>query len=432
LRWSAKLSLAFGLGLASISVAQQPPPAGARQSLTLAEAYSLALTRSETVLVAETNVADAKSRHLGAWSQIGPRVQGIGTALFQQEQRDTQSPMMPQPLVTPPEQVIVGGTLTQPLFRRQVFPARAAGALGVESNQASLARTREQLMMDVSTSFIGVLRSRQQIHLAENAVHRAEAQLQSATTRVKVGAGLKTAELLAQIDVSRARVQLVNAEGEERNQEIGFERLMGLPPPATLVLPSTPAIPPVDQLQGQSNRNDLRATRFLKLQSRATEDLWKGKIFWPTLDLQGTLFYSNPVGVFTPNALVWTASAVLTIPLFQTGDEWVQLRLQKIHSDAVSLQERLLQKQVTEDVRRAANHVETATRAVTLSEQQVQIAQQNYTLVVNQFKLGATSFLEVANAQSALTEAENLRLVSGYERELAVYQLLFANGTLKL
>jgi outer membrane protein TolC len=330
-------------------------------------------------------------------------------------------------LIVPGEQVVVGATVSQPLFRRPLFPSRTAGRLGVESNQATLARTHEQLMMDVTSSFIGVLRSRQQIRLAESSVKRAEALLQNISARVKVGAGLKAAELLASIDVSRARVQLASAVGEEHNQEATFERLMGISPPEKLVLPTTPAPAP----STTAVRSDLRALHFSGLQSLATEDVLRGRLFWPTLDAQGAVSYTAPVGVLT-DPLVWTATANLTVPLFQGGDEWVQLRLQKYRTETTVLQEKALRTQITEEIRRAEIHIDTVAQTLKLAEEQVQVAQQNYNLVVTQFRLSAISFLEVANAQSALTEAENLLLVTGYERELAAYQLLFAAGQLAL
>ena len=41
-------------------------------------------------------------------------------------------------------------------------------------------------------------------------------------------------------------------------------------------------------------------------------------------------------------------------------------------------------------------------------------------------------FLEVTIAQRALSDAEQQRLLAGFDRELAVYQLLFAAGKLSL
>ena len=63
---------------------------------------------------------------------------------------------------------------------------------------------------------------------------------------------------------------------------------------------------------------------------------------------------------------------------------------------------------------------------------QIKDAKENYALVTNQFKLRTVTFLEVATAQTALTNAENLLLISNFDRELAAYRLLFSIGTLQL
>src|SRR5687768_8647933 len=128
----------------------------------------------------------------------------------------------------------------------------------------------------------------------------------------------------------------------------------------------------------------------------------------------------------------WFVLGLLTFPLFDTGSEFIAVDLQENATRVFELQERLLLETSSEDVRRASIRVDAEDRNAQLAEKQVKDALDNYELVATQFRLGAITFLDVANAQALLTEAENLKMVAIYDREIARYELLFAAGTLSL
>jgi outer membrane protein TolC len=324
-----------------------------------------------------------------------------------------------------------GATLIQPIFRRSLFPARTAAQHGVESSEAALRRTREQVTLDVTEAFVAILRDREEQRVDGGAVTRAESTLALARGRIKAGGSLPSAEPLAAVSVEAARVRLARSDGALRADEATFQRLVGLAPPPKLVLPATPDPAALAQaLDLAQRRSDLQAAGSRVLQSRSLESSLAGSILWPKLDLTGTYSYSYPAEFGVTHS--WNASAVLTVPLLQSGDEWTQLKLQSIETEIRTLDKSLLGKQITEDVRRAAADVEVATRVAKLAQSQLEAAQRYYDLIERQLKLGAVSFLEVTISQNTLTDAEHQRVAATFDRELAVYRLLFASGSLRL
>ena len=415
--------------------AEEPPA-----ELSLADAYARASAISETVRTAEENVRESRARYRGALSLIGPQIALTvnGVAQNKIEAADPVSADLAtgnlsfktstaQPLL----QLNAGATLVQPLFRRGVFPARTAGQRGIESSEATLKRTREQLAIDVTEAFVQVMELRELARIAQGAVKRAEEVLALAKARIKAGGALPSAELLAQVSLEGTRLRAVRAAGDARASEVGFARLVGVDPPARLALPPLPAAQTLmNALDEARGRSDLRAAELKVRQSESLEGQLAGNLFWPKLDLAGSYLYSYPAEFGVSHA--WSVGPVLTVPLLQTGDEWTQLKLQSIQTQVLTLDRSLLGKQVTEQVRRAAVEVDTAEQAAKVADQQLAAAQHYYDLIQRQLKLGAVTFLEVTIAQNTLTDAESQRTSVGFEQKLAIYRLLFATGGLKL
>ena len=415
----ARRSTAILLWVSAFQAVAQSP--SAPTSITLQSAYQQALARSEDTRIAQQNLAQSQVAQLSTWVPISPQAVLSGSGTLQNAVTGSQIPQV----------VAAEASLLQPVFRRGFFAAREAAQLGIEAATFSLDRARQQVMLEVTTSFVAVLRSRQAVLVVDAAVQRGEAQEASANARVQAGGALRTAQLQATISLRQARVEKVRVSREVTLQELSFERLVGIKPPPTLTLPSTPPLPNIEQATRlAAERSDLLALQRQALSARALEQSLGGAR-WPRLDFKFAYDQSYPTLVGTAPYTV-QAAALLTVPLFQGGDEFLRVEAQRVVAEVASLRVTRLEKQIAEQLRSALNELDAAQQSFALAEQQIKDAQENYALVTNQFKLRTVTFLEVAAAQSALTDAENLRLISNFDRELAAYRLLFAIGTLQL
>lgn len=406
--------------------------------LSLSEAYDLALRTSEQVQVAVGNRDIADTTYRQQLTMVSPTIAGVLTGRYQNNAK-----AQPTPGVTPglglqaPYQVSALATIAQPVFRRAIFDARRQAALGIEGAEQSLLRAKQQLMFDVATVFIGVLEARTQVIIAQGAVQRGEQQVKSATDKKNAGAALVTAVLLAEIELNRAQVSVNSAEGALKVQQSQFERLVGVAPPGVLTLPPTPSQKALTEAmeRAPNDRADLRALHFATLQSRAVVSQLQAQILWPTLDINFQGGYIVTALSSSPNDFRFPTYGVFgtfTIPFFQAGNEWINVKLQKEHTYVAAYQESLLRRQVGDDVRQALASLETANKAIEIATAQQETAQKNYELVSLQYRVGKALSLDVLTAQAAVFEAETNRAQSQYQRELATYQLLFAEGKIKL
>jgi outer membrane protein TolC len=223
-------------------------------------------------------------------------------------------------------------------------------------------------------------------------------------------------------------MQAADAAAALNSSAATLERLLGFTP-GELQLPEAPRLPNVDEaLAAVRKRPDIEAGRLSV--SQAQHNLWsfEGQRFWPRVDLQAEFFYVYPS--FTP--VNWRTFALLTIPLFSTGAEHVQVEAQRVvlrnAEDALRRDELAAEEQV----KTVYAQLSAAALRRDLASAQIADAQENFALVRQQFRLGAVTFLEVTNAQAVLTEAESQRVVADFGHHLAVYQLLAAAGLLSL
>ncbi|MDB4956961.1 MAG: hypothetical protein JWO36_4530 [Myxococcales bacterium] len=395
------------------------------EKMTLARAFQLAFERNERVSIVQLGVRDAAIRSKDRWTEVEPTLNLIAGGILQRER------LAGSVVLTPAEQVTAGATLVQPLYRRDLSASRAAGESKYESANASLKRQREQLARDVAEVFIDVLRTRKLLDVARAAVGRANTQHDFAAGRVKAGNALRTAELLALVDLRRTERQAVSAQREASSADIAFRRLVGRAPPSELELPPTPSLPdPKQSLEMAKRRMDLIALQLDVRGAQSEEAAAKERRWWPQLDLDASVLYGHPA--LLNRSVNWSVAGVLTIPLFQAGHEItdIALRGNDTHIATLELQEQI--KIVIEEVELAALQVSSAGEAAALAEKEVDAAREHYQLVDKQVRLGAITFLEVTNAEAVLAEAENALEVAKMDRVRAIYDYLFAIGAIDL
>jgi outer membrane protein len=281
----------------------------------------------------------------------------------------------------------------------------------------------------VTSVFVSVLRSRRQTEVAKAGLERAVAEKTSAAARVKAGGALRTSLLQAGLSVRRAEAQLLGAQRDARQQEVTFERIMGLRPATLKLSPERQPVPLAEaRLDLARARADVRATRLVADAARHRVREARAAR-WPSLDAQ--LSYIAPsVGQVTSTFHQFSGSAVLSVPLFQSGNEYVAERMAVLEAQTAMMEEMRQWKLVEEEVQVAALELETAERTAEIAELQLAEARENYELVTNQYRLRTVTFLEVTSAQSVLSEAESLGVNASFDRELAAYRLLHAVGKL--
>jgi outer membrane protein TolC len=420
--WVAAFAIAVTAG--SVAAQEAAPAPG----MTLADAYKLALARSEANLLSKEQIEIASIDKRVVATIVRPQAFLTATGTLQ---RELESPAIPADVLAP-YVATASARITQPLFRRGYFAAHDAASKGIEAAQAVHQRSAAVVALETATVYLAVLRSRELVRIANDSVARADAQLSVTRARLKAGGALKTAEQLAAIEVERAKLTVVNAMREQQAQAVLFEQLTGKKPPDQLAPAEAKDVPTIDQCVARAaDHGDVKALRLFTEQSRLREEAARGRR-WPTVDLQAGFDYFSYLFPIGDNVYAWNARLLLTIPVFQGGAERTDVEQQQARTELSVLRSKLREKEVTTEMRRAAIDLATAESLVTVAQNQATIALEHYNLITAQFKVGAVTFLDVANAQGVLTAADDQKIRTLFERELSKYKVLYACDKLKL
>ncbi len=219
--------------------------------------------------------------------------------------------------------------------------------------------------------------------------------------RVEGGVGRPIDAVRVEQDLLAARGAIVSGDEQVRRAReslgtvLGLSEAVGVAAALSLAeversLKEACAPAPLDE------RTDLRAARQdLLLASRAVDDVWLS--FLPTLDLVSTATVQTKT-VFNPNPETWTVQGFLTIPLWDGGLRYGQLR---------TAQASLAQARARADGTRIAAEVEQrqTERAVAVAQEAETLAQEARRLARTERELAEKSFLAGEGTSLDLIEA---------------------------
>jgi outer membrane protein TolC len=429
---TAKIAL-VGLALGAV---------GQARAATLAEATAAAERHSTDVrLVSEATIQSGTMRGQ-AWSTLHPRVIGNASMNFNQyEQSFDPSDMIPaefadlvsdpgEPTIIQPKQYAQASlTVQQTLFSGPALPllrgAYATHAAAKNDERAA----RQQVRSGVARAYYGLGAGRSAVALAEQSVALAEGQLELATRQVDAGLADRRALLQAQLRVSQATRDLRARAEALVELEDSFHRLTGLPRDEPLTEPSSPVAP----ASLEDALADARATRpdVAAMHDRVTiarNDTMGQRLQWaPRVTANWTYVWTENTG-FGNNNTFWTAAIEGSWTLWDGG-------LRMAQSRAAASRHRSAQLSLDDTIDRAESQVRVsweryhrANEAVKAVDIEASLAAENHELTNRAFAAGSATWLEVQQAELALTGARLTASNERMNRDLAAIDLLVSAG----
>jgi outer membrane protein TolC len=322
-----------------------------------------------------------------------------------------------------------------PLFTGgRIISEIEAAELIRKSAEHRLARTKEDVVFNVSSVFYGILAQQHVIASLEFS----KKALQEHLKRIQY---LLAAQRVARVDRLRTEVRIADLEqslaGEQNLLAIQsrvLTNLLGLDqseepvePVGKLVFAKTPT-PDVDKVirDAFGGRSDYLAARAaLEAQARTVDAARAGH--WPAVSLQsayGGRWAADPTD--RPSGTdgsddVGHAGIVMDIPIFEGGRIEARVRQEKARLSAAQERLRKLELQVRLDVETAVLNIGSAGRRVEAIEKAIEQADESLRIEREKYDLGRGSITDVLDAQSALLDSQ-----TNYYRALADYSTALA------
>ena len=325
----------------------------------------------------------------------------------------------------------INSTLTQPLYRGGRTTADTKRAMAeMQSARAALMNVEQQIMLDVGTAYMEVLRDQAVVELTVNNQIVLERQLQATQDRFSVGEVTRTDVAQAEARVSRAAADLQTARADLETSRAFYTRQVGEPPvdlePPNMVGGAPESLAAAVAVAADFNPIVIQAIRNHEAAGHVVR-LILGELY-PSLDLNGQLQQAFEPNDNTDEIFRAQATIDLTAPLYQSGSVYARVRGAK-QAESQALQE-------IEESRRVA--IEGATQAwEQVVAQRARIVALESEINANEIALegvqqealvGTRTVLDILDAEQALLDSRVNLVRARRDEFVAVFDLITAVG----
>ncbi|MBC7103361.1 MAG: TolC family outer membrane protein [Parvibaculum sp.] len=324
-------------------------------------------------------------------------------------------------------------TLSQNVFAGgRTVNATDQAEYGVLAGRESLMSVEQATLFNAVQAYMDVIRDQSVVELNRNNVDVLQRQLEATTDRFRVGELTRTDTAQAEARLSLAKSNLTAAEAQLTASRAFYERVVGQMP-GTLERPPVVAGLPETEEDARSvaekNNPALQSARYAEQANREAISVAKGALL-PTVDIQAQYQYGRDPSLTVRDVEESSILGVLTIPLYQAGVEYSQVREAKELHNRSRLQVAAAMREVDEAVRNAWNQLLSSRASIVSNQEGVNASAIALEGVRQESEVGARTTLDVLNAEQEYLNAR-VSLVSA-ERDLAVaeYGLLAAMGFL--
>jgi len=381
--------------------AGQTPAQPAMESLTFDQAVQRAIERNPSAAMAAAQILRAEGLLAQARSTGGLAINGTvnSTTLNTGVSFDGNT-------VVPRSQLTASIDITMPLYAPATWARRTQAMDQRDIANLSAVETRRQIALAAADLYLAVIADHRVVEANVRALETAKTHYDYAHTELEAGTGSLLNELRAEQQVSSNTVLVESFRTAlYRDQEALGVLLVADGPVDTIGEPAFDVPPPGAQPPALSDiRPDLK---LYFAQQRAAERVVhdSGKDWWPSL--QGTFQPSitYPAQFFSPQKS-WRAILLLSVPIFDQGQRAGQKETRQAAFDEAKATTTGAVTQAQSEVRVAREAVASAERALTSARAGADQAQQVLKITNVSFQAGASTNIEVIDAERAARDAD--------------------------
>lgn len=404
--------------LAAVVALSGALPLAAQQSPTVVSLEE-AIRRSEdvapSVVQARNSVRTAElSVRTAKWQYIPQLTFPIGADLLMSSGQSRLDPVTGE---------VISGNTTNPSYslgaqaNLTIFDgfARAHNLSAANARElsadAGLISARFTNRLNVTNAFFNALSQQEVLKVQEEAVQRAQQQLDIATAKLQSGAGQRSDSLTALVQLGQARQQLLQAQATLASNEANLARLIGADGRvaarddsafyAAPVLLDTAGIRTEAELSSPAIKSSLAQLDAVKQQLKSQK-----AGYWPTVNATASNIWT------AQKTNDYTLEPRRSLRLSMSFSPWTSLQREtNIENAAIQVdnteatladQRRQISSQLTQFYASLGN----AKEAVDVAQISVNAAQENLRVTEARYRLGVATVLELTQVQGALTQAQ--------------------------
>ncbi|CAN5829242.1 hypothetical protein BH24GEM1_BH24GEM1_14180 [soil metagenome] len=281
--------------------------------------------------------------------------------------------------------------------------------------------------LETESSYYDVLVNQELARVAQERVSRAREGLGVARARVASGAAVQTDSLQLVLEVTRSGVEVLRQRNALRTAQLELGRRVGEPgavdavPLDTMPAPELPIGLPEALTAALEQGPQYRAARA---DERAADAALRSQRsdYLPSLGI-GAVHQRYDTRIFPGAANVTAVTFSLSFPIWDNGRREIEVSRARVARDVARTIREDLERVVRRDVTSAYDTYQTSRAAVELAGVGVQVGRENYRMQEMRYRAGASTILDLLDAQVNLAEAEADLVQSRYETRLALARL---------
>jgi outer membrane protein len=283
---------------------------------------------------------------------------------------------------------------------------------------------RYRTALETESSYYDVLVNQELTRVSRERQARARQGLTVARARVSSGAAVPTDSLQLVLELVRAQVEGLRQENALRRAQLELGRRVGAEGPIdgvpgdTLPAPDLPLTLP-EALRAALNQGP--QYRTARANENAAEAVLKSQRgdYLPTLSLNGS-HQRYDTRLFPGAANVSSLTFSLSLPLWDDGLREIEITRARVNRDVARAVRDDLERVVRRDVSNAYDVYQTSRAAVDLARVGVTVAGETYRMQELRYRSGASTILDLLDAQVNLAEAEAGLVQARYATRLAL------------
>lgn len=413
------------------------PVSGETVQLSLKDAIDRALSDGTAARIASERIDQARFQARQAGAALLPQAGFEGTAINQSINLETFGLTLPGfPTIIPPFGFVdAHAKIALDVVDLAALKRWESARRGVAVGEAERERTINDVASAVATLYVALQRADASIEAARanvdlfgklrdlaNDQRNAGVATRLDSTRAEVALDRQQQALfVAQNRRETARLELLHATGQDQSVEVVL----------TDALQDTTETPPSPEEAlriARENRPELRViAERLKAESLATDAERAERL--PRVGVQ----YQGGYSGFHFDDMFWTrsVSALVSVPVFTGGRIAGRVAEARARERELALERIETERQIEEDVRRALLNWDNARHRVELARENERLANDELTFARDRFREGVSSSIEVDNAQTSLTQAQDDRIGALADAAQARFDLGRATGRIR-
>jgi outer membrane protein len=328
----------------------------------------------------------------------------------------------------------IGGTITQTLYNG----GQTANRVRASESQVSAAREglrvlEQSVLLSAATIYMDYLRDAAIVEVQKNNVRVLDQTLKQTRDRFNVGEVTRTDVAQSEAQLAAGRTQLLTAESNLTTTRANFRRIIGTDP--TNLAPGSPVdrfLPKTLQSSvnlGLIENPNVTAAMYGIDVSHLQVKINEGALF-PTVTLQGNIQQSYETTLSFFRQFNASATANLSVPIYQGGAEYALIRQSKESLAQQRLNLDRVRDQTRADVEQAWGQLLSTKAQVASAKAQVDAAEIALNGVREEARVGQRTTLDVLIQQQTLVSARVALVTAQHDRVVASYSVLNAVGRL--